>query len=153
MRTVRSVEVVETLPFIRLLPFSSDVFRSLQFYLSPNNGNDGGDARYPKLSDTYYSPEVPLTASSISAVHGLGTVPKRFGMTLVCTAAQAGYSVGDALQMTSHEGNGSSGYAISANATTTTYSGPAPYISPKTGGAVVIANTANWNVTFWTSKY
>ena len=84
-----------------------------------------------------------------SASHGLGSLPSRWRVTLICTATDLGYAVGDVVDVTAlNEGSGARGNTSSANSTAIQLAGSSIYATPKAGGSVSPMNTAKWNVKF-----
>lgn len=96
-----------------------------------------------------FTSTVAWGATVVSAAHGLGAVPSRWRVLLVCTTIDQGYAVGDILDVTANnEGSGARGNTASANATAIQLAGNSIYVTPKAGGAVAVLTTTSWQVRF-----
>jgi len=99
----------------------------------------------------FTSAEQTITsAGSLSLAHGLGVKPILTQVSLVCKIADAGYSVGDDIDI--GVGNMPTTRGLSVNRTTTsieirfgTEVGALYYVNKTTGGAAVLTN-ANWKL-------
>lgn len=103
----------------------------------------------------YVSPQQTITAGALlTLAHGLGAVPRLVSLTLVCVTADAGYSVGDEVEIVTTNGvdtNASTrGLSLRKNATNlfirfNTQATPLTVI-PSAGGANVTITIANWRL-------
>ena len=93
-------------------------------------------------------------AWSVSAAtaftHGLGLIPILVDYRLVCLTAEAGYAVGDLLDVGAIMWNRADGTPVGflprvdATAITVAFNGSGPALIPKTGGAIASCTSANW---------
>lgn len=93
------------------------------------------------------------TDSAASFAHGLGVVPKKFGVLLQCKSAVAGYAVGDRVW---HHGFRTTSFLATASADATLItiawdSVPSQlyFLAPKAGGTAVAISAADWDFIFW----
>ncbi len=97
--------------------------------------------------------QTAFTSSVTAATHGLGGLPSRWEVSIVCTTANLGYAVGDVIRLTSHnEGSGGRGTTVSANATQITVSGSSVFLQTKTATGVTALTNTSWDLIFaaWT---
>ena len=93
-------------------------------------------------------------AWSVSAAtaftHGLGLIPILVDYRLVCLTAEAGYAVGDLLDVGAIMWNRADGTPVrflprvDATAITIAFNGSGPALIPNTGGAINTCTPANW---------
>ena len=103
-------------------------------------------ALYSAASGPDFTTQVAFTSSVTSAAHGLGAVPSRWEVKIVCTSTDLGYAVGDVICLTSHnEGGGLRGNTASVNATNIQIAGNSVFIQTKTAGGVT---NSKWDVIF-----
>lgn len=102
----------------------------------------------PVFTKAFESAEqaVPTVAGAVSVAHGLGAVPKMFGVSLRCKTTEAGYAVGDEvdLEMTyaSSSTRGGVAFANSTNVGVSVVG--STMILNKTTGAGAYITEANW---------
>jgi len=100
-----------------------------------------------------FTSQVAFTSSVTTATHGLGALPSRWEVSVVCTVANLGYAVDDVIRLTSHnEGSGARGTTVSANATEITVAGSSVFLQQKSGGGVAALTNTDWDLIFeaWT---
>lgn len=105
-------------------------------------------AAFP-ISKEYVSSDINLVANaSASLTHSLGGLPKLVQATLICTATDAGYAVGDvSWVMTDHDGATQCGIALSWTATQLTYRiGSAIRIQNKGSTGASLVTYADWDL-------
>lgn len=105
----------------------------------------------PALSTAVALPTVDNTAAQFA--HGLGVIPSRYTVHLVCNTAQHGYAVGDVVDVTSNcDGDGGRAYSTYANSTTVnimaSYWSAGLYIKNRLGGGGVNITAASWRLVF-----
>lgn len=85
------------------------------------------------------------SSSGITVAHGLGVVPKNITVQLVCVTADAGYAVGDVVQVHTYYDASNRGIAISADATNV-YVGfrTLPTIVSKDGSTSTAITATSW---------
>jgi len=106
-------------------------------------------ALYSAASGPDFTTQVAFTSAVTSAAHGLGAVPSRWEVKIVCTSTDLGYAVGDVICLTSHnEGSGLRGNTASVNATNIQIAGNSVYINTKTGSGVSPLTNSKWDVIF-----
>jgi|8_EtaG_2_1085327.scaffolds.fasta_scaffold00274_32 hypothetical protein len=106
-------------------------------------------ALYSAASGPDFTTQVAFTSSVTSAAHGLGAVPSRWEVKIVCTSTDLGYAVGDVICLTSHnEGGGLRGNTASVNATNIQIAGNSVFIQTKTAGGVTALTNTKWDVIF-----
>lgn len=106
-------------------------------------------ALYSAASGPDFTTQVAFTSSVTSAAHGLGAVPSRWQVKIVCTSTDLGYAVGDVICLTSHnEGGGLRGNTASVNATNIQIAGASVFINTKTAGGVTALTNSKWDVIF-----
>lgn len=95
------------------------------------------------------SAEVAISASStLSAAHGLGSVPRAFGCYAVCKTAELGYSVGDVVTIESQNVSGMT-MPIWANSTNVNIRTTSTVVLINTSGAIQTITNGNWRFKFW----
>lgn len=92
-------------------------------------------------------------AAGASYTHGLGSVPRLFGMQFVCKNANNGYSAGDVIPYQDSDGDGGRSSGIYADTTEVVFVGNTVYTRNKgnTSAFQILPNT-DWEVRFWTIK-
>ncbi len=96
-----------------------------------------------------YTSQTAFTNNVTSVSHGLGALPSRWEVNIVCTSTNLGYAVGDVIRITSHnEGSGLRGTTVSANATQITVAGSSVFLQPKTATGVTALTNSKWNLIF-----
>lgn len=106
-------------------------------------------ALYSAASGPNFTTQVAISSYVTSAAHGLGAVPSRWEVKIVCTSTDLGYAVGDVICLTSHmEGNGLRGNTASVNATDIQLAGSSFFVLTKTGGSISQLTTTKWDIIF-----
>ncbi len=106
-------------------------------------------ALYSTASGPNFTTQVAISSLVTSAAHGLGAVPSRWEVKIVCTSTDLGYAVGDVICLTSHmEGNGLRGNTASVNATDIQLAGSSFFVLTKTGGSISQLTTTKWDIIF-----
>ncbi len=96
-----------------------------------------------------FTTQVAFTSTVTSAAHGLGAVPSRWEVKIICTSTDLGYAVGDIICLTSHnEGQGLRGNTASVNATNIQIAGNSIFLQTKTGTGITSLTNTKWNVIF-----
>lgn len=120
---------------------------TLQSLVSPANVKAAIVALYSGVSAPDFTTQTIFTSSITTAAHGLGAVPSRWAVKIVCTLSNLGYAVGDVISLTSHnEGSGFRGNTASVNATNIQIAGNSIYLIPKAGGGVTAITNSSWDV-------
>jgi len=106
-------------------------------------------ALYSEASGPNFTTQVAISSSVTSAAHGLGAVPSRWEVKIVCTSTDLGYAVGDVICLTSHmEGNGLRGNTASVNATNIQIAGSSFFVITKTGSNILAITNTKWDLIF-----
>jgi len=96
-----------------------------------------------------FTTQVAFTSTVTSASHGLGAVPSRWEVKIVCTSTDLGYAVGDVICLTSHnEGQGLRGNTASVNASSIQIAGNSIFLQTKTASGIASLTNSKWNVIF-----
>ena len=99
------------------------------------------------------SSELTITVSStVTDAHGLGALPKMFGMKLICKTTEHGFAVGDETSAVMVESNASSnnGFTVYADATNVGVSLTANLmVISRSTNAQVNITPANWKIILW----
>ena len=115
--------------------------------VSPANVKAAIIALYSEASAPDFTTQTNFNSGVTTAAHGLGAVPSRWEVKIVCTSSNVGYAVGDVISLTSHnEGGGLRGNTASVNATNIQIAGNSIYIIPKAGGGVTVITNSSWDV-------
>ena len=115
--------------------------------VSPANVKAAIIALYSEASAPDFTTQTNFNSGVTTAGHGLGAVPSRWEVKIVCTSSNVGYAVGDVISLTSHnEGSGARGNTASVNATNIQIAGNSIYIVPKAGGGVTVITNSSWDV-------
>jgi hypothetical protein len=115
--------------------------------VSPANVKAAIIALYSEASAPDFTTQTNFNSGITTAAHGLGAVPSRWEVKIVCTTSNVGYAVGDVISLTSHnEGNGARGNTASVNATNIQIAGNSIYVIPKAGGGVSVITNSSWDV-------
>ena len=115
--------------------------------VSPANVKAAIIALYSEASAPDFTTQTNFNSGVTTAAHGLGAVPSRWEVKIVCTSSNVGYAVGDVISLTSHnEGNGARGNTASVNATNIQIAGNSIYVIPKAGGGVSVITNSSWDV-------
>jgi len=109
-----------------------------------------GDNLYTAGTKDPHGPIILTGGGPITYAHGLGYTPSSWKVVLRCVVANAGYVVGDTIDVTSHnEGSGSRGNTSWANDTQVGLSGTFSfYVANKTTGLLVALDNASWRAYF-----
>ena len=122
---------------------------TLQSLVSPANVKAAILALYAEASGPNFTTQVAFNSSVTSVAHGLGVVPTRWEVKIICTSVNLGYAVGDIISLSSHnEGNGLRGNTSSVNASNIQIAGGSLFIIPKSGGGSTGLTNASWDVIF-----
>ena len=101
------------------------------------------------FSSPDFTTQVAFTSTVTSAAHGLGAVPSRWEVKIICTSTNLGYAVGDIICLTSHnEGQGLRGNTASVNATNIQIAGNSIFLQTKTASGITSLTNTKWNVIF-----
>ena len=120
---------------------------TLQSLVSPANVKAAIIALYSEVSAPNFTTQTNFNSGVTTAAHGLGAVPSRWEVKIVCTSSNLGYAVGDVISLTSHnEGGGARGNTASVNATNIQIAGNSVYVVPKAGGGVAFITNSSWDV-------
>jgi len=120
---------------------------TLQSLVSPANVKAAIIALYSEASAPDFTTQTNFNSGVTTAAHGLGAVPSRWEVKIVCTSSNVGYAVGDVISLTSHnEGSGARGNTASVNATNIQIAGNSIYIIPKAGGGIIAITNSSWDV-------
>ncbi|HEX5362334.1 MAG TPA: hypothetical protein VFW49_14805 [Fluviicoccus sp.] len=107
------------------------------------------------FTKSYASAQQTVTsAGGLTLAHGLGVAPKLVTAALVCTVAEAGYSVGDVLHQPPAPGSPTGyGMSLAYNSTNLTIrfasSAQVLYVMNKTTGAATNISLSNWKIIFY----
>ena len=109
-----------------------------------NGGTGSSTGASGVFSESFESSEIDIPASDgfVTATHGLGAVPKLYSVCLRCKTAEAGYAVGDEVNVTIvNSYRTSTEISVIATSTVTLY-------NKTTGAYGSTITSANWKLVF-----
>ena len=90
---------------------------------------------------------VPIANSTVADGHGLGVVPSRFSAHLVCVTTDAGYAVGNIVDVSTYSYPGNGFGVVLADATNIIYSLSGTFVLPhKSTTTPTVLTLSNWNM-------
>lgn len=122
--------------------------------MTPQRVRQAIDSDYYESSESLFARDERFTFA-----HGLGTIPKQVGITLVCVSDDSGYTAGDEVMIAPgvYDVNSAHGNTVSADATNIYLGLYYLYIRHKTTGTgsgawVEVTGNSSWNLRVWARK-